>query len=151
FRGRAERPGAARAADLRRRLARKLMFLGIIGLSALALGCAGLIGSACAAPLDVSGTTRLPGWLTGPKARDEVAYPAHLALGEVLTRLGCHPTAAGLQWLKAGAHARSTAEVKQVATGLAAARQRSRAPEELARTLCAYVAGGFARPEQAEA
>ena len=36
--------------------------------------------------------------------RDDIAYPGHAFLASLLTETGCDRMAAGLQWLKAGAH-----------------------------------------------
>ena len=105
----------------------------------------------CAEPLDVSGTRSLPRVLSGIKARDEIAYPAHVLLGSILERVGCDPTATALQWLKAAAHARSDRDARHAAAGIASARGRAPAGTDFRVRLCSYVGKGFARPEQAPA
>jgi hypothetical protein len=103
---------------------------------------------ACHAPVDISGTTRLPAWLVALKERDAFAYPAHDLMGRLLNDAGCSPVAAGLQWIKAGAHARTEQEATQVEHGLSAARSRDSQPATFDAILCAYLANGFANPQQ---
>jgi hypothetical protein len=105
----------------------------------------------CVAPLDVSGTTATPAYVTTAKGNDQFAYSAHLGLATLLEAFHCSPTATGLQWLKAGAHARSPAEVSRTAHGLATARQRSGAGEPLESSLCGFLRGGFVSSGQAAA
>ena len=124
----------------------------------------------CSEPLDVSGTVRRPDVLAHAegrderphsvqgvllsfveaiwrvKQRDELAYPAHAMLGTILEVAGCSPVAAGFQWIKAGFHARSEAELERVARGLAEARQRSLEPSAFRATLCDYLAKGGDHP-----
>src|SRR4051794_33975044 len=102
----------------------------------------------CEQPLDVSGNTRLPEWLMEVKERDEFAYPLHVALGTMLCWIRCEPTASGVQWLKAAAHARTPEDVARAAAGLRQASQRFTTPQVLADQLCSYVPRGFARPAQ---
>lgn len=112
---------------------------------------AAVVAHTCADPLDISGTTPMPGLLAAIKDRDEIAYPAHSALGALLQAFSCEPSAVGLQWLKAAAHARSTTEIERTAGGLSAALRLSLSPVELERQLCRYVSMGFARAQQAAA
>ncbi|HLH22397.1 MAG TPA: hypothetical protein VK066_07725 [Chloroflexota bacterium] len=79
---------------------------------------------------------------------DPATYAAHAALGWLLGRGGCDPVATGLQWLKAGAHAHSPAEVEAVAQGIAAARAASGDPAEFDAALCSYVGPAFSTGEQ---
>jgi len=99
----------------------------------------------------VSGTTRLPDWLTVLKERDELAFPAHAALGNILTVLGCSPAASGLQWLKAAAHARTPPEITLASDGLLAVAEHFGSSQALSVVLCPFVAGGYARPSQQQA
>jgi hypothetical protein len=114
------------------------------------LGIAAVV-RVCAAPVDVSGTTQPPPVVTSAKGNDAIAYPAHVALATTLEAFRCSATATGLQWLKAAAHARSPAEVEQVASGLVAARQRSGTDDQLRSALCEFVRAGFASDGQARA
>lgn len=50
--------------------------------------------------------------------RDEVAYPVHATLGAFLNRLGGSPEAAGVQWLKAAAHATTDAQLERAVHGI---------------------------------
>ncbi|MGE3908761.1 MAG: hypothetical protein AB7K36_05395 [Chloroflexota bacterium] len=57
-------------------------------------------------------------------SHDIVAYPLHALCGHLLNRLEMPPAAAGLEWLKAAAHARSGRALNRVVRGLSAVRQR---------------------------
>jgi hypothetical protein len=103
---------------------------------------------ACHAPVDISGTTRLPAWLVALKEQDAFAYPAHELIGTLLNNAGCSPVAAGLQWIKAGAHARTEQQATQAERGLSVARSRDSQPTTFDAILCAYLANGFANPQQ---
>jgi hypothetical protein len=96
-------------------------------------------------PLDIGGFVRLPRPLQAIKERDGIAYPLHAILGAALNLTGGLPLAAGYQWIKAAAHARSTAELERAASGLARARNRSRLEDDFDGALCAYLGGGFHR------
>ena len=102
----------------------------------------------CAQPTDISGTTRLPAWLTALKNRDEIAYPAHAILGTLLDDAGCPPVVAGLQWVKAGAHARTEQEIEAAGAGLTSARTRASQAETFDAELCRFIGSGFANPRQ---
>ena len=110
-----------------------------LGLMLVALVTARLVARVYTRPLDVSGTWRLPSVIRAAKERDDVAYPAHVFLATVLEATRAAPTAVGLQWVKAAAHARTQAEAEQVAEGLAKAVRRAAAPEQFAAALCRYV------------
>lgn len=127
-------------------------------LNVLLGGCAVvvMIGAALAmrvyvAPLDISGTLPLPGRVQALKGRDEIAYPAHVALGTILQRAGGDSVAVGLQWLKAAAHARTAEEIDKVGNGLARAVRRSPNPERVTEEICSYLQGGVTGPRQAAA
>lgn len=106
----------------------------------------------CTRPVDISGTGWVPpGWVNGIKTADEVAYPVHAWLGTAQNALGCDPAAAALQWLKAGAHVRSQAELGEVVQGLRSAAGRSVGRDELTAVICRSLARGIVRPAQTEA
>jgi hypothetical protein len=67
---------------------------------------------------------------------DQVAYPAHAFLGRTLNRIGASPTAVGIQWVKAAAHARSREEMDAAIAGLRAAADRASPDERLEAILC---------------
>jgi hypothetical protein len=93
-------------------------------------------------PLDVGANVELPGWLDRLVHRDEIAYSGHAALATALEALRFPPEAVGLQWLKAGAHARTAEQAERLGAGLAATRQRSGDPVQLDVALCRYIIGG---------
>jgi hypothetical protein len=93
-------------------------------------------------PLDVGARLPMPAWLDRLLDRDEVAYPLHLALGTVLETLRFPPEAAGLQWLKGAAHARTAPEAERLGDGLARTRRRSGDPDGLDAALCRHIIGG---------
>src|SRR5688572_7547052 len=74
---------------------------------------------------DLSKLLRLPWWIDTLLAHDRVAYPLHAIFGVVLNWLGAPPAVAGLEWLKAAAHAGSERALQRVVTGLIAARRRA--------------------------
>jgi hypothetical protein len=76
-------------------------------------------------PMDVSGSFPLPSVVERIKDRDGVAYPVHLFLGTVLEWITYPPDAVAIQWFKAAAHARTSAELGRAAQHLAQARQRA--------------------------
>ena len=108
-----------------------------------------MVARICIAPLDVSGTNRTPAYVMTAKANDQFAYSAHVRLAAALEAFHCSPTATGLQWLKAAAHAHLGPEVSLAAGGLAAARERSGAGDEWQSALCAFLPDGFASSGQA--
>jgi hypothetical protein len=92
--------------------------------------------------LDFHEVWPIPSWLTGITRNDTVAYAAHVGLGSALERLGGSPTAAGLQWFKAAAHAGSDAQVNRAAEGMAQARQRAGEADRLDSLLCSAAVAG---------
>jgi len=102
----------------------------------------------CLAPLDVSGTTQTPAYVATAKGNDGFAYSAHAGLATALEAFRCSPTATGLQWLKAAAHARSEREISRAAGGLAVAQERSGAGEQWQSAICGFLRDGFASPGQ---
>lgn len=85
---------------------------------------------------------RLPRCVTIIKDRDEFAYPAHVVLAIILEVTNASPTAVGLQWLKASAHARSKADADRASRGFEAAWWRSPDPNEFVTTLNQYLRPG---------
>ena len=73
---------------------------------------------------DVTGRLGFPAAAEQFLQRDSVAYPLHATLGAVLNHLGGPPTAAGVQWLKAAAHAESDAQFERTVQGIGDAAAR---------------------------
>jgi hypothetical protein len=74
---------------------------------------------------DISQTLHLPPWVESRIQRDEIAYPAHVALARGFALFHMSPLAEGLQWLKAAAHARSDEQIRTVGDGLRSALARA--------------------------
>src|SRR3954462_567216 len=91
----------------------------LLGLLLMALVTVRLAVRVYTRPLDVSGHWQLPRVIEMVKERDQVAYPAHVVLATVLDAARAAPTAVGLQWVKAAAHAQNQAQMQRVADGLA--------------------------------
>lgn len=85
----------------------------------------------------------VPGPVRSLVKRDGIAYPVHMALGGIILATGGDPAAAGVQWFKAAAHARSAEEVVTTASRLAESRTQSRDPTAFDQVICAHVEGGF--------
>jgi hypothetical protein len=92
-----------------------------------------------------------PGPVSAIIKRDGVAFRAHSLLAGLIARTNGAPSAVGVQWVKAAAHARTDAELQQVVQGLQWAQQRSAHQAELEPTLCAYVEDGWWTGLQREA
>ncbi len=92
----------------------------------------------CREPLDISGnpSVQLPELVRAVKESDAVAYPAHIALAQMLQDARCAPGAVGVQWGKAAWHARSDAELDRTIVGLRLATERSGPSADLADLLC---------------
>jgi hypothetical protein len=141
-------------------LARWVIVGGLLGLLAI-----GVIGSLVALrawdrvssrPLDMTQVRHRIGFQTPAPVlaiikRDGFAYRAHAALALVIERADGDPVAAGVQWVKAGAHARTNGDLKRVTHGLLTAQQHSSDPLTLESTLCAYVENGHWTGLQREA
>jgi hypothetical protein len=109
-----------------------------------------VLGSVVSADsLNATGALALPGWLDELTHRSVVAYPAHAALGTALEALDLSPSATGVQWLKAAAHATSDADIERTARGIAAAQARDDDNGRVLRTLCALKE--FGNPGQVRA
>ena len=85
---------------------------------------AAVLARVLAAQGDVTGRLGLPAAAERFLQRDSVAYPLHAALGATLNGLGGPPTAAGVQWLKAAAHAVSDAQLERAVQGVGEAAAR---------------------------
>jgi hypothetical protein len=77
----------------------------------------------CGSPLDVSGAARrgeiwLPAWLLEWKQQDDLAYPIHTGFARLLEATSCAPEAVGVQWIKAGWHARNDGELTVAVDGM---------------------------------
>jgi uncharacterized protein DUF3105 len=116
---------------------RRLLTLGALALAA-ALGGAALI----ALLTDPTADLTTPSWAAPFLEHDTVAYPSHAALGSALNRLGGPPRAAAAHWVKAAAHARSQADIRRAADGIAAARGRGDDHPSVDASLCRMAARG---------
>jgi hypothetical protein len=74
---------------------------------------------------DLSKLLRLPWWIDALLGHDRVAYPLHVVIGDMLNWLDVPPAVAGLEWLKAAAHAGSERALQRVVEGLTATRRRA--------------------------
>ena len=88
---------------------------------------------------DLSKLLHVPLWLDAVLANDRVAFPLHVLLGRLLNRLDAPPRAAGLEWLKAAAHARSEHALEIVVQGLVSTGRRARADDFASRLHMAVV------------
>jgi hypothetical protein len=99
-------------------------------------------------PLDVTEVRhrigiQAPQTITSFVKRDGVAFRAHALLADILARSNGAPSAVGVQWVKAAAHARTDAELRQVVRGLQWTVQHSSDHPTLMSTLCTYVEDGW--------
>jgi hypothetical protein len=86
--------------------------------------------------LDSTKSLALPRWLDDLIEHSAAAYPAHAALGTILESLSLSPAATAVQWLKAGAHASSDADLERAAGGIAAAYRRDVPDGRVLQTIC---------------
>ncbi len=70
--------------------------------------------------------------------RDRVFLESHIAVAQALRVVHAPATDSGPHWIKAAAHARTSAELGRIIAGLTADRERDRSGPELAELLCAY-------------
>jgi hypothetical protein len=108
---------------------------------------------ACTTPIDTSEAAQgRP--KTALEQKKAVAWWAHAVLGGALQTAGCDRNAAGLQWLKAAAHAPGEADLRRAVAGIAAARLRGD-PSTVDAYLCGKLrhdgGGGFVDQAQADA
>ena len=82
------------------------------------VGTASLLLRLLTAQGDVTGRLALPAVADEHLQLDEVAYPAHATLGAFLNHFGASPEAAGVQWLKAAAHATTDAQLERAVLGI---------------------------------
>lgn len=75
--------------------------------------------------------------------RDGVAFRAHAGLAMLIAGANGDPSAAGVQWVKAAAHARTDADLDRVSRGLVWAREHTDSVTTLQSTLCSYVENGY--------
>jgi hypothetical protein len=74
---------------------------------------------------DLSKALGFPWWVEAALSHDGVAYPLHAGLGRVLNMVEAPPEIAGMEWLKAAAHARSERALRRVVHGLETSRRRA--------------------------
>lgn len=136
---RGARPGSssARAAGHRTRRSVLVLAIALIVLAVPATFAAYVVRLALSGR-DISQTLRLPRWAESRLQRDEIAYPSHVALARGFSLLRTSPTAEGLQWLKAAAHARTDDEIRTIGAGLRSALARSEPGQrqDIAAELC---------------
>jgi hypothetical protein len=92
-----------------------------------------------------------PHTVTSFVKRDGIAFRAHAFLADVIERANGAPSAVGVQWVKAAAHARTDSELRQVVHGLQWSVQHSTDSSALQSTLCTYVESGWWTGLQREA
>ena len=126
----------------------RLLTASIVVVVLLAASAGAVSVQACREPVDVSGSLARSSWLDAVKQYDGFWYRSHVVVGTLLADAGCSPLATGLQWLKAGAHARTEQDVEMVGRGLAAARTRADHAPTFDTWLCQYLAGDFTRSQQ---
>src|SRR3954447_5162087 len=98
-------------------------------------------------PLDMTEVQRhigiqAPRTITSFVKRDGIAFRAHAVLADVIARTNGAPSAVGVQWFKAAAHARTDSDLQQVVRGLQWTMQHSTDKPALQSTLCTYVESG---------
>jgi hypothetical protein len=74
--------------------------------------------------------------------RDRVFLESHIAVARALRGVRAPAMDSGPHWIKAAAHARTSAELDRVIAGLTADREHDRSGPELAELLCAYGKNG---------
>ncbi|GAC1314940.1 MAG: hypothetical protein NVSMB2_05280 [Chloroflexota bacterium] len=100
-------------------------------------GAALLLLLAAAATLTAAEPTRFARYVP-----DGPAYTLHVALGTTLNSVGASASTAANQWVRAGAHARSDAELDTVVRGIVATRQGSGFDWQIDDQLCSAYSGG---------
>jgi hypothetical protein len=80
-------------------------------------------------------------------ASDVARYWFHALLGRSLEVARCNPSASGLQWLKAAAHAHTPRQVQRAASGVARDLGRSRDPAQTRTVLCAALGASLSAPQ----
>jgi hypothetical protein len=90
--------------------------------------------------------TRLVSWIK----TDALAFGVHSTLASLIERNHGDPAAYGVQWLKASAHAKTSAEIGQTSAGLLRAKQQSANATSFQTTICSFVEGGYYTGHQRE-
>lgn len=96
---------------------------------------------ASALPFSLPHAQTLEEFVDDVLASDVARYWFHAALGRSLEYARCSPTASGLQWLKAAAHAHTPRQVQRATAGLVRDLARSRDPAQTRSVLCAALGG----------
>jgi hypothetical protein len=131
-------PSSGRAsAGGRRLLGRVLLAVAVAIILLATTGLVAIVLVLASEPVDVTRSRQIPAWLERQSRRDALAYPIHSALGTAFNAVGGSPLAAGVQWFKAAAHARTADEVERAAHGISIARERDAADRTIDATLCA--------------
>jgi hypothetical protein len=119
---------------------------GLTALLVLLLVAGGLVGfrRVCGSPLDISGAASrgaiwLPQWVLEWKQQDDLAYPAHSSFARLLESANCAPEAVGVQWIKAGWHARNDQELAAAIDGMKRALARSQGSSNMNALLCIHL------------
>jgi hypothetical protein len=92
--------------------------------------------------LDFHRVWPVPSWLEVITRNDKLAYSAHVGLGSALEWFNGPPSATGLQWFKAAAHADTDADIDRTADGIARAKRRDGDEGRLNSLLCAAAMSG---------
>lgn len=90
---------------------------------------------------------RLVAWIK----TDALAFRVHTTLASLIERSHGDPSAYGVQWFKASAHASPSAELAQASAGLLRAKQQSINATSFQTTICGFVEGGYYTGHQREA
>jgi hypothetical protein len=125
-----------------------------VAIAATGLSCLVILAMLAAIVLDdeiadVHQVLPVPPALQRLTRSDHLAYPVHAALGRALNRAGRWPSSAGVQWLKALAHARSPEETVRAAEGIARAMQSDGEPGRVAAQLCSLASQGATAQQRA--
>ena len=120
---------------------RSLWVAALVSLIAIAV-CAGLLAREVLSSRNLTREFGVPPWLEALSQRDDVAYPAHAAIGTALERLAGPAEAIGVRWLKAAAHARTATEVMEARRGIAAGAGRAADRDAYEAHVCTMAEGG---------
>ncbi len=92
--------------------------------------------------LDFHRVWPVPSWLEAITRNDKLAYSVHAGLGSALEWFRGSPSATGLQWFKAAAHAETDADLSRTVEGIARARYRDADGSRLTSLLCTAAVSG---------
>jgi hypothetical protein len=139
---------------------RTIVLVGLLTMAALTAGTV-FVGQAVwdrvrSKPIDMSEVQQrigvhAPRALTSIIKRDGIAFHAHALLASFIEHSSGDPAAAGVQWVKAAAHARTTDDLQQVIEGLRWGRDHSADRESFQSTICSFVEGNYWSGLQREA